>query len=393
MINFQNKSDCCGCTSCETVCPRQCIKMNIDEEGFYYPKIDLNLCINCGKCEKVCPVINYKPLDSIVKSYVGRVKDNNVLIRSTSGGIFTPLMNYFLSQNGCVYGAIFDKEECLVHHIRITNEDDNKLREKLPGSKYVSSNIIGIFKKIRKDLENNKMVLYCGTPCQVAGLRMVFGENPNLFLIDFVCRGNPSPLVLNRYFNEIENKYNSKIQDVVFRFKLYGYHHHVMKITLYNKKVLYSSIPVNPYLKSFFENLSSRPSCYQCHFKGINHPSDITLFDSWNASKVADIIEDDLGYSNILIQNNKGEKLFEIIKDELIYKSSDLKKCIDLDGIMINNCVPLNKKRGEFFKNINDEDFSKYCRRFFKISFIDKTKEILKKIVYRKIGELEDGRN
>lgn len=255
---------------------------------------------------------------------------------------------------------------------------------KIPCSKYVKSEIRGIYPQVKSDLQSGKKVCFSGTPCQVAGLKSFLKkEYSNLICVDVICRGNPSPLFWKRFAEYLEKKYNSKIADVRFRNKTYGYHSGTMKVSFENGKIYYGSARTNYYLRAFFADLCSRPSCYKCQFKHIQHMSDLTLYDSWHAAELADLQDDDKGYTNIIIQSSKGKKLLDELKTIEKYPVDTL-KAVELDGVMVENSVNWNEKRDDFFNNIEDEDIKRHCSKFMNVSLKDHIIENAKRIYYYK---------
>ena len=232
-INSNNKGSCCGCTACSSICPKSCITMTEDNEGFYYPSVDMDKCINCGLCEKVCPVKRDIPKDSVQQSFVSRINDDTVLMNSSSGGAFTALSRYAIDNGFTVYGGAYNECFDVVHESAVTNEDAVKFR----GSKYVQSYLGDTFKKIKSQLDKGEKVLFSGTPCQCAGL-VSFLKKPyeNLLTVDFVCHAVPSPKVWKLYREYLTKKYKSKIKGVNFRSKVYGYHCSSIKIDMENGK-------------------------------------------------------------------------------------------------------------------------------------------------------------
>lgn len=385
MICIDNKKKCCGCTACFEICPKQCIELVEDIEGFIYPKVDISICINCHLCESVCPTINMlKPNSFEVINYIARTKNFNVLSKSTSGGIFTPLMEWALDNGGIIYGVIRDGSNC-VKHVRISRKDDINI-SKIPGSKYVRSDIKGILCSVKNDLEANKIVLFSGTPCQVAGLKKFLQKDyEKLYLVDVICRGNPSPLFWGKYINHLEKKYKSKANEISWRSKQYGYHHSSIHIEFNNNKCHNGSIRSDYFLKAFFNDLISRPSCYECQFKGLKHFSDLTLFDAWNAQKVNNsIVDDDKGFTHIFIQSKKGARLIELIKAELIIYKGDVNKSVELDGIMVLNSVFWNKKREGIFIDLDKYSFKVTCNKYINISLKNVIIDRLKEYVWKK---------
>lgn len=380
MIEIIDKKKCCGCTACSSICPKQCILMVEDQEGFIYPSVDSSECINCGICEQVCPM-DKEYDDSIVpETVVAREKRNDVLANGTSGSMFTSIMEYVLSNNGVVYGVIVDPNN-LVKHVRVDSINDEKVK-KIPNSKYCRSDIQGIYKQVKNDVLSGKMVCFSGTPCQVAGLRsFLMKEYDNLFLVDVICRGNPSPKFWKMFVDYIEAKHKGKIKNVRFRNKTYGYHSGTMKIEFDDGKVHYSSARANYYLRAFFSDYICRPSCYDCHFKHINHDSDLTLYDSWHAHELTGLKDDDKGYTNIIIQTEKGRLLLSKLSSVSIY-AVDTLKAIELDGIMVKNSIKWNSNREDIFENLTNETFEAFCKEKLSVSIKDRVIEKLKRYYY-----------
>lgn len=381
MINIKNKTNCCGCTACMNICPKKAISMIEDKEGFLYPKVDKKKCINCGLCEKICPIINKQQENSLKKSLIIRTKNDIQLKNSTSGGFFTPLCNYVLSKNGLVYGVAFNEEKEVVH----TCVSEPERAFIFQGSKYVQSNLNDVFSKIKKDLQNDIYVLFSGTPCQVEGLLKFLNKKyEKLITVDVICHGTPSPLLWRKYVEYMENKYNSKIKAINFRNKTYGYHCGTMFIEFENGKKYYGSARTDYMLKPFFSEISSRPSCYECKFKSLNHLSDFTIFDCWNPQKNNKVIkDDDKGFTNLIINTQNGLNLFDIISNNYEYYNSDFTKAINLDGIMVEHSAKKNKYREDFLKKLNEEGIDSAIKTYIPISRKDYLIEKSKKIFYK----------
>lgn len=351
MIMIKNKKDCCGCTACSSVCPQKCIVMQEDNEGFKYPQIDQSKCTDCGLCEKVCPVKKEKPSDEITKSYVVRTKDACVLASSTSGGAFTALSDVIFSEGGVVFGGAFDKDFNVIHDYAESKTDGEKFR----GSKYVQSEMGNTFSRVKEFLDEGRLVLFSGTPCQTAGL-VSFLRKPydNLITVDFVCHAVPSPKVWEKYRSFLRKKYNSEIKNVNFRSKHYGYHCSSMKIDFENGKSKINGLNTDLLMKSFFQNVCCRPSCYDCKFKTIERYCDITVFDCWNITRyVKEKKDDDKGYSAVILHNSKAERLFNKAADTLEVYSADTDLLIQTDGTYAIKSIDQNPKREEYFRLLN----------------------------------------
>ena len=380
MIEIKTKEDCCGCYACYNICPKECITMESDSEGFWYPKIDKNKCIDCNLCEKVCPIIN-KFNSSLYeeKSYAVFNKNEKIRLESSSGGIFSILAEYVINNHGSVYGAAFD-EEFNVKHIKINNLQDIKL---LRGSKYVQSKIEDVFKFIKSDLKNDKLVLFTGTPCQVAGLKSFLQKKyNNLILMDIVCHGVPSPLVWQQYINELKQNYKQNIKNVYFRDKSTGWKTYSIKF-LFDKDE-YKNIGFKDiYMKGFLNDVYLRPSCYNCNFKGIERISDITIADFWGIENVLPKMDDDKGTSLIVIHSEKGKQLFDELSEKMILNEVNLNEAIKYNPSMIKS-VKYNEKRNSFFAELSfGKELTDLIRKYTKISFGKRVKNKIKSIIKR----------
>lgn len=217
--DFNDKQNCCGCSACYNICPTNCIQMIEDAEGFIYPKIDEKSCIDCKLCKIVCPVLNGKEQTKMPVFYGSKNKDNEIRLKSSSGGIFFSIAEYVISNGGMVFGAAFDNNMAL-EHIEVENVEGIY---KLMGSKYLQSNIKNTYVRAEQYLKDNKIVLFTGTPCQISGLKTFLQKDyENLYLVDVVCHGVPSPKVFREYMKELNAINKSKIKDIHFRDKRLG---------------------------------------------------------------------------------------------------------------------------------------------------------------------------
>ena len=364
MIKIENKAECCGCTACMSICPKNAIEMIEDEEGFLYPVVNEEKCINCRLCEERCPVLNSKKNKKEQDGYVLNNKQNDIRKDSTSGGAFTPIAEYTLKQKGVVYGAMFDENFNVVHGYIEDKKDLTKLR----GSKYVQSFLDKSFKDIKSFLENGRYVCFSGTPCQVEGLKKFLNkEYKNLITVDVMCHAVPSPLVWRKYFEYIKkNKLNNEdVEKVLFRDKSkYGFKYSTMTLKSKSKEY-YKGVETDPFLRAFFGDLSDRPSCYNCVFKKQEHESDFTIWDCFIAENFDKTLDDDAGTSRMLINTEKGKEIFENIKDNFYYTKvnvGDLTK--DVKEMLCS--VNLPEERKEFFKDIKNMESKKFFEKYFK---------------------------
>ena len=313
MIRIVNKKNCCGCSACVQRCPRKCISMQTDKEGFAYPVVDTTKCSDCGLCEKACPVINQQPQSQPIATYAATNSNEVVREQSSSGGIFTLLAAETINKGGIVFGAAFN-EKWAVEHTFADNIDDIK---KFRGSKYVQSNIGGSYSVAEKFLKEGKEVLFSGTPCQIAGLkRFLRKEYKNLKTVDFVCHGTPSPLVWEKYLNEVcSANLVATISDIQFRNKAEGWKKFSLQITYTGndgkEKIFREPLNKNLYMRCFLGDLCLRPSCYQCPARNGKSGTDITLGDLWGAEQICPEIDDDKGLSLVLLRKECGLPYFD----------------------------------------------------------------------------------
>lgn len=325
---YDKKEDCCGCTACQHICPTKSIEMKSDEEGFLYPKINQELCIDCGLCKKACAFQNgYDTAQNFNIPYVYAVKhaDEKVRMTSTSGGVFTAIADYVLDKDGVVYGVAFDEDMNVVHKKASTKNGV----EKFKGSKYVQSNLGSTFAEIKKLLVNKKFVLFTGTPCQTAGLRAYLTRvnTEKLFLCDIICHGVPSPLMWRENLNFIKEKHNEKLVSYQFRDKIVGWRGANVTANFANKRVTNSSM-IKTYVNMYFLHTITRKSCHNCKYTNLQRPSDITIADFWGIENNMPDFDDNMGTSLVLINSSKGQYLYENIKDNLIYRESNTKDCM-----------------------------------------------------------------
>lgn len=314
MIKIDNEKDCCGCEACRNICPKQCISMEV-KEGFYYPRVCIDKCINCNLCEKVCPVLHHKQRQFELQIGVAAyVNDDIIRYQSTSGGIAYILSREVVKDGGIAYGVVFDEEFKTVFSSARTIDELKKLQ----GSKYPQSVVGNIFQEIKKNVYNGRKVIFIGTPCQTYGLHNFLGQTyDNLVLIDLICHGVPSPELWNVYLKELFP--NDVIKNVVFKNKEAGWKKWHVKIE--TEKNTYTKERTNDYyMSSYLCGYNVRPSCFACHFKNSNRVSDITIADAWGLPEKDKELNDDKGLSSLIINTEKGKKLFYSITNNINYK-------------------------------------------------------------------------
>lgn len=375
MLRLTDKHNCCGCEACVQRCPCHCITMQQDIEGFLYPQIDLTHCIECGLCEKTCPIINLPSSQRCKQVLAAKAKDKDILMKSSSGGIFSLVAEYILQQNGIVFGAKFNETWEVVHDYTETSDNINEFRR----SKYVQSRIGESFKKAEKFLKSGRLVLFTGTPCQINGLKLYLKkEYENLYTISIACHGVPSPKIWKLYLNEIiTTNPNMRISSINFREKTNGWINYKFKLELHsvfnNQQIcIQMDYHDNIFMKAFLQNLILRPSCEDCKIKVYKNLSDITIGDLWGVSETYPELDSELGISFLLINTNKGELLLN--KLDIEKHTIDLNKIRIYNGGLLNNFRP-HKDREVYFKNISKmKKFSCYTNRFVQVTFLTKLK-------------------
>lgn len=344
-----NKKECCGCTACMHICPMKCIAMEEDEEGFLYPVINEEKCIHCHQCENVCPIQNIKDSDARTETLVGYSRNEEIRKQSSSGGIFSVLAEWILQQNGVVFGAAFD-ENFEVHHISV--ESKEKLA-KLRGSKYVQSRLENVYLEIKQYLEINRIVLFTGTACQIAGLKKYLDkEYENLYTVDVLCHGVPSPKIWRMYLEEMKRQHNALIEKVEFRNKETGWKTSSMNILFSDMQRYCVDFFEDKFMRMFLDNIDLRPSCYSCYFKGFPRISDMTIGDSWGIEKYMPDMDDDKGTSIILIHSLKGEIMLDAIKKNLIVREAKLDEVLPSTADS-RRSVEMHPNRKKYVDGIN----------------------------------------
>ncbi len=351
MIELKDKKNCSGCTACTAVCPAKCIFMERDKEGFLYPEVDVEKCIECGLCDAICPILNPSIKSSeIPNAYAAINKDKDVRLKSASGGIFTILAEDIVSRGGIVFGAAFSDDFKSVKHIGVT---DIAGIEMLRGSKYLQSNIGNAYSEAEKFLKESRPVLFSGTPCQIGGLKAYLKkEYENLYTLDMVCHGIPSPKVWGKYIKRLEEEKGGRILDMSFRDKRDSWAGFSLVFDFSNGNNYAEVFNKNLYMRAFLSNIDLRPSCYDCRFKGLKRESDITLADFWGIKSMLPDLDDDCGTSLVFVQTPKGEEILMRNGEKLERVLVDAEKAVKYNPAAIQS-VALPKQRKAFMKKID----------------------------------------
>lgn len=378
MINIKSKEDCCGCSACAQRCPKQCISMIEDEEGFLYPKVDTANCIDCHLCEKVCPVINQDEPHTPQNVYAAKNLNETIRMKSSSGGIFTILAEQIINSEGVVFGACWDDEWNIKHDYAECIDDLAKFRS----SKYLQSVIGDTYIKAEQFLKAGRKVMFTGTPCQIAGLKhFLRKEYDNLLAVEVICHSVPSPGVWQRYLTTRLHtlKWNkSGIRNISFRDKKTGWKTYSFVIEKKDGNSFTELSNKNAFMRGFLADLYTRPSCHACPAKQLRSGSDITLGDFWSIESLMPEIDDDKGVSAIIVNSDKGKQvlhninveLYEVSYNELTTRNPALVKSF-----------PITPKRTEFFKE-DGFSFEEKVKRLAKKPFSMKT------LVYRIVRKI-----
>ena len=375
------KADCTACQACFNICPVQAITMKTDSEGFLYPYINNEKCIQCKKCQQVCPSLNEPKKQDCQAAYGAYVTDLSKRMQSSSGGIFAETARYFLKNNGVVCGAAFD-EQLQLRHIIVDNIKD---LHKICGTKYLQSNINNTFKQIEKLLKSNKSVLFSGTPCQVAGLKSFLQHDyDNLLCIDLICHGVPSQQFFSRYCAELSP--DNEIIEMSFRDKTKDVTNINLTYICKDGNVIREPYSDSPYIYGYINNYINRPSCYQCKNKGLKRASDITLGDFWGVENEYPQFTDKNGISAVLIHTDKGKYYFSQIQNTVNTVKTTSEQ-IAKKNICLTQSVCLEKTRNYFFsvwdkRSINDaiSYTNKKVKGSFARRFARKIKSLLPKV-------------
>lgn len=408
MIQIIDKHKCCGCEACIQACPKNSISLVQDSEGFLYPNVNCTTCVDCGLCEKVCPIINQREQTNPLEVWAAQNTDEEIRKLSSSGGIATNLAEKIIEAGGVVFGVIMNDKHEAVH----TFADTKQQLAAFMGSKYVQSRIGDSFKQVLHFLKSGKKVLFIGTPCQISGLKQFLRKDyENLYTVDFICHGVPSPGVFKWYLQEEINKFaaarkgrkNSvsfspihsipkgdihlpeglKVMDIRFRDKREGWKKYSFDLRLaeasgdgkQNTVSISANVTKNIFLKGFCLDLYLRPSCHQCHFRNYRSGSDVTIADFWGQNSMFPEFDHDTGVSSVIIKTLKGQQLFKELEN---LKKEE--KTLD-DVVRYNPSLIISKKesyrRHKFWRLVGKYSFEDTLYKTVHLSISEK---ILSKI-------------
>lgn len=376
MIDKLNDS-CCGCGACKDFCPHGAIDFQINKEGFFYPYINKDKCTECNACERICPIISTPPCNLVLSSNAAYSKHKPA--NSSSGGMFYVFAKEVLNQEGVVYGAAYD-DNMYLKHTRVTSLND---LPKLCGSKYVQSDCIGIHSKVRQDLKSGLLVLFSGTPCQVAGLKNFLRRDyDNLILLDLICHGVPSPGIFADYIKYCSKLRNKDVKYFLIRDNRERWDNSFRStLTFKDGKQEYNSMLTNLWNRIFFSELAIRKNCEDCKFANMNRIGDISLGDFWGIEAVNHEMYHKDGVSLILINTQKGEKLFSKINNKI---TSSIANTCEKEHPNLYHSIKQNPRRIEFMDDYITLGFPYIANKFFgynrKLDFKIRLSMFVKKI-------------
>ena len=316
MKSIQKMDSCTGCRACEYICPKRCISFSEDDEGFIYPAVDKNKCIECGLCKRVCHALETDKANLLCEeknrqAWYGWSLDDSLHRESSSGGAVSEIVSaYMKNMRGGVVGAAYSDDYMKVEQVVCTQEQMGRIRK----SKYVFCDTVDAYTKVKKMLVSGERVVYTGTPCQVAGLRRFLRETDqnNLLTIDFICHGVPSPKV---YRNHIRWIAKGSLKKVDFRSKRLGARHCLLIEDQKGEHVYpYSE---DMYFGEFLNNKTLRKCCYICQYSQGAHVSDFTLADFWGIQKYDPSIDNSQGISLIVANTIKAKSLMNTVNKSM----------------------------------------------------------------------------
>lgn len=380
MIEISDKRKCCGCTACYSICPKNAIEMVSDDEGFKYPKINMEKCVDCGMCDRICPEINPSERNKELKTYKYAVQNLSEEERrqSTAGGFFSVIADYVIEvHKGSVFAVGY--EEMIVAHKEAKCIEE---LEEMRGSKYVQSNMGEIFKAVKQTINEDKKCLFVGTPCQVNGIEKYLANDikrENLITVDLLCLGVSSPMLFQQWRAYLQTKYKDKVKTIYFRDKSYGYATANVKVCFENRKYLEQCYDAKSLMKTFFAGYNMRPSCYECTFRCISRVSDFTIGDFHQVAKYSSSMDDDKGTTCVWAHSEKAKHLMDELNNKMNNKLIE-EECSNILGDKVK-LVEMPKDRREFFEDANVFNYQMLCTKWAKNDMKGRIINLARKII------------
>lgn len=362
MIDYAADCNCTGCSACFNACPVDALSMAANEQGFAYPKVDYDKCIKCKKCLKVCPSLNPLTVSRDPKPDVYAAWNQDACIRmdSTSGGVFSALAAAVLQRGGYVAGAEYDEQFRIRHTLIHSNDGIERQRQ----SKYAQSDLGTIFREIRLLLDQGELVLFCGTPCQSAGLQSyLMREYDNLFCCDFICRGVISPKVYYKFLKDMKPNIGASLKRVHFKNKDYGWNRFSTKLLFSDGSTYQKDRNEDYYMRGYLHhNLYLRDCCYRCDYKTLPRVSDMSLGDFWGIGNYDPSLDNEKGTSVVIVNSEKGRLLLSWAKDALALSERTLEEVLSGNSCLLNS-ASVGPHRDYFFKHMDRCRFDTLIRR------------------------------
>ena len=347
MPKLAERKYCTGCTACACACPRDCVTMAADENGFRFPVVDPESCVSCGLCERACPVATPREMHgALPAAYAVYTKDEALRLDSSSGGVFSEIGKSILAEDGAVFGAAYNEVFEVVHSCV---EEETELA-RLRGAKYAQSSLCDTFSQVKQRLDRGQRVLFSGTPCQVAGLKAFLPKDyVNLITVDFVCHSVPAPMAWREYVafrakldngGQLPERINLRSKDTGwsrYRYSnLFAYAHGQAHSIVSGESL---------YMKLFGGGYISRESCENCRFKGYSRVSDLTLGDFWGIWDIHPDMDDDKGTSLVLVQSERGAAVLEGLREKLVIEPVTLEEASRQNPAIVKAAKGQEKRR------------------------------------------------
>ena len=374
---------CTGCGTCAQICSVHAIDMRASSEGFFYPFIKADTCVSCKICEKRCPVLHPPAAHGTqIETYGCINKNEQIRNDSSSGGVFSACAEYIIDTGGVVFGARFDADFSVVHGYAQTREELAAFR----GSKYVQSTLGNAYVDCKRFLESDRCVLFTGTPCQIGGLKAYLNkEYEQLYLMDMICHGVPSPLLWKKYVAYRSRLASSPVERISFRRKDCGWKLYSVVFTFRNGMEYRETLRLDPYMRLFLRDVCLRESCYACSFKTDHRVSDITVADFWGVESVCPQLFDDKGTSLVLVQSEQGKKLFEAAAQTLTTQKVSLSEGIRSNPSLITS-ARRPKKRDSFFHELEEKTLEAVFRKYGRDTLCKRCYLFAKRCIRKLIG-------
>lgn len=377
MRNITDVDKCTGCQACVQLCPQKCISLKTSYDGFLYPMINESDCTMCNLCIQSCPMNSPVKVDNIPRSYAAYNINNEERLLSSSGGIFCLIAELVIENGGLVVGASYDGGFKVIHTIVNNTSDIPRLR----GSKYVQSDINGSYAEVENQLISGKQVLFSGTPCQIGGLKSYLkNDYNNLICQDIICHGVPSPKVWDKYLKMRIAQAGSNIIYINLREKSSGWKTYSVSFKFENGKIYKKQFRKDLMMNVFLRNLCLRRSCYQCYYKTLHRQSDITLADYWGIHESMPEMDDDKGTSLVIINSSKGQKLFDEIKEKIVFCQTDINDIGKKHNKAALSSVPCDHRRSEFFSLLDTVSFNSLAHKYCSDNIIVIWKKVLQRV-------------